>query len=191
MGTVTFSVHRHTKTSRRHASSQAGVALIVSLIMLALMSIVGIAGVRSVTGQERMVNQVYDRTVAFQAAEAALREIEIRIETSGQLEPLPSTGCSLTGTSPQIMMCGAVNTTVPRWQSTSFADWADATVVGTSTTAVTPQYFVEYLGNSFPCTLDSADDSTCKRYRITARATPGSERARVVLQSIYATFRPS
>lgn len=169
---------------------QNGVALIISLIMLVLMSLVGIAGIKAITNEERMVAQSYDRTLAFQAAESALREVEAKIEAAGQPAPVASSPCVNMGTPPnQLMVCGSITVTVPRWISSSFTDWTSATIVGTGNFAITPQYFVEYLGNNFPCTLNTTTVSTnCKRYRISSRANPDSERASVVLQSIYATY---
>jgi type IV pilus assembly protein PilX len=169
--------------------NQRGVVLILSLIMLTLMTIVGMAGVRLISTEERMVTQSFDRSVAFQATEAALREIEIRIEAAGQPSPTSST-CTLIGVSPnQVMTCGTLTTSTPRWISPSFTAWTNATKVGTDSFAVTPQYFVEYLGNTFPCSRQSADASTCKRYRITARAND-QDRSAVMLQSIYSTYTP-
>lgn len=169
---------------------QRGVVLIVCLVMMVLMTIVGMAGIRVISTQERMVTQAFDRTLSFQAAESALREIERRIETVGRPEPIPSTPCALMGSPNPIMVCGLITTTVPRWKSTTFTDWAPASPNGAGNFEVTPQYFVEYLGDTFPCAIDSAVSSTCLRYRITARANPSSERSTVMLQSIYATFRP-
>jgi Tfp pilus assembly protein PilX len=64
----------------RHSFSgqakQGGVALIISLVLLLVMTIVGLSGIRIITSQERMVSYTLDRSVAFQAAEAALRGAE-------------------------------------------------------------------------------------------------------------------
>ena len=55
--------------------------------------------------------------------------------------------------------------------------------------AVTPQYFVEYLGNTYACRPGTATDpNDCKRYRITARSSDGTGgKTMVMLQSVYAT----
>lgn len=172
---------------------QRGVALIISLIMLVLMTLVGMAGIRVINAEERMVGQTYDRAVAFQTAEATLREIEIRIETAGQPMPAASTSCTLTGSAPyQLNICGVIANGTPRWISNTFNEWVDATTVSHTTgISITPQYFVEYLGNTFPCALDQVNNSNCKRYRVTARANASSDRASVMLQSIYATATSS
>lgn len=175
---------------------QRGVVLIMSLIMLVLMTLIGMAGIRAISKEERMVTQSYDRTLAFQAAESALREAENFIEAANRPTPVVNTACALAGAPYQVMVCGASPTpTVSRWNDSSFASWTNATAVGTSTLAVTPQYFVEYLGGNFPCSLNSTATENCKRYRISARTIAGNGlvgngRANVVLQSIYATYEP-
>lgn len=168
---------------------ERGVALIISLVLLLVMTILGLAGVRSIGSQERMVAQTYDRTIAFQAAESALRGAEILIE-SVQSEPAAGTSCasSTVGVN-TVMVCGApVVTATPRWLDSSFNSWTPAVAVGTGTFAITPEYFIEYLGKTFACGFDPVNDpATCKRYRITVRSKPGNGRAAVTLQSIYAT----
>jgi type IV pilus assembly protein PilX len=182
---------RNSQSSRPSYGKQRGIALIVSLILLTLMTLVGMAGIRTVTKEERMVAQVYDRSLAFQAAESALREAEGRIETAGRPTPAAGSDCTMQGSGTQVNACGSLITaTVPRWISSSFTDWESATAVGTGSFLITPEYFVEYLGNTFPCSLTEVASSDCKRYRISARAKAGSERASVVLQSIYATYDP-
>jgi type IV pilus assembly protein PilX len=173
------------------ASGQQGVALIICLILLTIMSLVGMAGVRAITKEERMVAQTFDRSLAFQATESALREAEIWIEDAGRPSPAANANCVLMGSGTQIMICGSLATpTVSRWLDSSFTGWTNASSVGTGSFSVTPQYFVEYLGGNFPCALNSVSNETCKRYRISARAKASSDRASVVLQTIYATYEP-
>ncbi|MGH8467248.1 MAG: pilus assembly PilX family protein [Pseudomonas sp.] len=52
---------------------QRGVSLVLVLILLVVMSILGIAVLRSSAMQERMTANLRDRSLAFQAAETALR----------------------------------------------------------------------------------------------------------------------
>ena len=46
---------------------EAGSALIVSLIMLLLLSLIGLSGMQSTILQERMASNLHDRNIAFQA----------------------------------------------------------------------------------------------------------------------------
>ena len=59
--------------------SQSGAVLIISLIMLLALTIIGITS-SSVTGlEEKMAANAKDMNLAFQAAEAALREVEATV----------------------------------------------------------------------------------------------------------------
>ncbi len=174
-----------------HQRTERGVALIISLILLTVMSLVGVSAVRAISKEERMVSQTLDRSLSFQAAESALREAEQWIESAGRPAPAPNSACTLHGSSPQVMICGSLATpTVPRWLDSSFDKWTSATPVGSGTFKITPSYFVEYLGSGFPCQLNDPTDTGCKRYRVSARSNPDQERASVVLQTIYATYEP-
>lgn len=175
---------------------QKGAALIISLILLLIMTILGLAGIRGITQQERMANQSFDRSLAFQATEAALREVEQLVETNNvnvstllAVAALDATSkCNLTAT---LRICAApAATDEARWLSTSFGSWKSLTAVGVGALAVTPQYFVEFLGSDFECRPGEGVGSgiTCRRYRVTARSHDGdSARSSVMLQSIYAT----
>lgn len=170
---------------RRHAES--GVALIIALIMVVIMSLLGLAGVRMILQEEKMVGYTYDRTLTFQAAEAALRQAENGID---QVHPEPAVGnpCSNFASGIfNVQTCPPpeAGAATPRWMDTGFTGWADASAVGTGSLAITPQYFVEYLGSGFPCSMDPSAAPLCKRYRITARA-GGNGRAEVMVQSLYA-----
>ncbi|MBK6924136.1 MAG: hypothetical protein IPH14_02390 [Thermomonas sp.] len=59
---------------RRAPARQQGVSLLVVLILMVVMSVLGIAVLRSSAMQERMSANMYDRSLATQAAEAALVE---------------------------------------------------------------------------------------------------------------------
>lgn len=169
------------------AHTQNGAALIISLILLVIMTIIGLAGIRGITQQERMAAHSYDRSLAFQATEAALREIEGLVEVK---KPAPAASCTVVD---GLMICPPpAASDKPRWlqDSTTFNDWTAATTVGSGTLAVTPEYFVEYLGNQFECQPGAGVGSgiTCRRYRITARSNDSTgNRSAVMLQSIYAT----
>lgn len=164
-------------------SGQKGVVLIVGLILLVVMTILGITVIRNVTTEERMAGNAYNRSLSFQAVEATLTSVELLLEAN---KPTITAGCALTS---GVMMCAKPSVgDTPRWQDSAFTSWQDASAVSSGAVSVTPQYFVEYLGASFPCAPgDPADSVDCKRYRITARTQSTGGQAPVVLQSIYAT----
>lgn len=53
-----------------------GSALVISLVFLVVMTLIAVGAMRDTTLQERMAGNLRDRSLAFQAAEAALREGE-------------------------------------------------------------------------------------------------------------------
>lgn len=177
--------------ARRHPARRPaprGMALIVALGMLLTILSLGLTAVRLVSSEERMAGHAYDRALALQAAESALREAEQWVEA---VRPRPATGNCADfqgpGGTPSVRACPppAANAT-PRWLDSAFNGWQAASPVGTGATAITPAYFAEYLGNQFPCGQSPADPPGCSRYRITARVA-GAGRASAMLQSVYAT----
>jgi type IV pilus assembly protein PilX len=55
------------------ARRQQGVALVVALLLLIVITLVGLAAVRGTIMQQKMSSNLFDRQLAFQSAEAALR----------------------------------------------------------------------------------------------------------------------
>jgi type IV pilus assembly protein PilX len=190
---------RHPRyTPYLYKRNERGAALIISLILLVLITMVGVASLRNVVLEEKMASNYYDRSLAFQAAEAGLRAGEAVAVAQASTTPrhaqaialaVPTssaqcgTSCSGGLCSPPGVHCEA------RWEISSFVGWTDATGVTLNAQAgAVPQYFVEYLGNNFPCDPTQPTlNTSCARYRVTARSQTGGDRAEVILQSVYAT----
>ena len=167
---------------------QQGVVLLVALILLIVMTLLGLTAMRSSSLEERMAAHSYDRSLSFQAAEAALRVGESVAEAHAAAAPFvaPATGCS------NGICSTPVASDTPRWEDSSFTGWQTVTStdkVKSGAIEISPSYIVEYLGNTFPCRPEDPTSGTsdCKRYRVTAKADPGDGRAMVILQSVYAT----
>jgi type IV pilus assembly protein PilX len=145
---------RALQLSPSNRQEQHGVVLIVGLILLIVLSLLGLTSIKLATMDERMVTAAYDRNLAFQAAESALREVEALIDSTGRPAPAADAACSLMGTPPVLQTCGVITNpaTSPRWLNSTSSDWVSATAVSTAnasaTVTITPQYFVEYLGNT-------------------------------------------
>ena len=179
------------KTTDSHTAlvhrKQRGIALITSLILLVVMTLLGLAAIRGITQEERMAGHSYSRSLDFQASESALRTVEELVKTN---KPTPASGCP---TASGLLSCAPpVATDTPRWletDTTKFNSWTNLNAVGSGTLAVTPHYFVEYIGNTFPCqATDLINNLDCKRYRITVRSSDGANgKTSVMLQSMYAT----
>jgi type IV pilus assembly protein PilX len=169
-------------------SNQRGAALIVVLVLLLAMTMLGLASLRGTIMEERMSANMYDRSLAFQAAEAALREAESALMVPGVRASFPTAADSCNA-------AGLCSTPEPGEdyvervnRGDAFQGWVDASEV--SGLAGTPEYFVEYMGDapSWPlCDREIPRAPTCMRprYRITARSQQEG-RAEVVLQSSYA-----
>jgi len=70
--------------------SETGAALFVSLVFLLIMTIVGLAGMQNTSLQEKMAGHLRDSSLAFQAAESALKAGEA-VLNSGKI---PIFSCS-------------------------------------------------------------------------------------------------
>jgi Tfp pilus assembly protein PilX len=72
---------------------QEGAALIVSLVLLTLVALLGVAGVQTIGLEEKMAGHSFDRNLMFQAAEAMLKEKEGIVDTL----TFPARGCTIDG----------------------------------------------------------------------------------------------
>lgn len=163
-----------------------GASLLVVLILLLVMTVLGLTILRSTMLEERMSANMFDRSLAFQAAETALREGEALAALPATRANVPDPGEPCVGG-----LCPTPDASQPdRWLDGAFAGWVSA---GTdvSALAATPQFFVEYMGDAptWPgCDLvDEANMSPLcmrPRYRITARS-QAADRASVILQSNF------
>jgi type IV pilus assembly protein PilX len=163
---------------------QRGVALLVVLLLLLIMTLLGLASLRGAMMEERMSASLFDRGLMFQAAEAALREGETRAGTTKSSQYVDACTNGL---------CAEPNpsnadTYVDRWLLTT-PPYVNGAVVTSGSLAVTPGYFIEYMGTApnWPgCDREIPIQPGCMgpRYRVTARAM-AANRAEVVLQSSF------
>jgi type IV pilus assembly protein PilX len=180
---------------RLAADSQSGATLFVAMIMLMILGLLGVSGMQSIVLQEHMATNTYDRSIGFQAAEAALRVGEeiAQAQSDANNAGFPaSTACDASGCVNGL--CGkAANTCVPRWEQADFGGWVNAVALESKLggLAITPQYFIEIIGDrDLSCDYEKMPGEPvakdCSRYRITARSDGGADRAVVMLQSVYA-----
>lgn len=173
-------------------AQQRGAVLLVGLIMLLLLTIIGMASIRGTDLQERMAGNMRDRSLAFEAAETALRSGEDTvsglagltlptINTAGYYEDLNKTTNNALPDRPTLW-----NKTV--W-GTSGKPLAAETLTGVSEQ---PRFVVEKvlvtistknLGGGVDFTSDQS--SIGEFFRVTARGVGGTADAEVVLQSSF------
>lgn len=73
---------------------QRGAALLVSLLMLTILTLIGVVGMSTSGLEEKMTGNQRNQAIAFQAAESALREGERFIETTPDLSTTVSDNCA-------------------------------------------------------------------------------------------------
>ncbi len=170
--------------NRRHvlraASGQDGASLIVVLVLLLIMTILGLAVLRNTLMEERMTANLYDRSLSFQSAEAALREAEALAATAAV--PAGIGGACANGICPQ-----PSGTAADRWRVATTA-WRTATLDAGSV-ATPSEFIIEYMGMAptWPgCDRLTPIPALCMSptWRITARST-AANRAEVILQTNY------
>lgn len=158
--------------------AQQGASLIVVLILLLVMTLLGLAVLRSTLMEERMSSNLLDRSIAFQAAESALRQGEA---IAAAQPVIPAAGCTAG-------VCALPDASVAdRWLGN--VGWVNGATV--PDLGGTPQYMVESMGDAptWPgCDLvDEVNRSPLcmrPRYRISARSVEAG-RSQVVLQTNF------
>lgn len=159
---------------------QRGATLVVVLILLLLMTLLGLASLRSTVLEERMASNLLDRSLSFQVAEAGLREAEAAVNLNPEF---PTAGCNSQG------LCARPNPlAIDRWLDPGFNTWRTASVSDPNTAA--PRYIAEDMGegpNWRDCDRLSPIHPLClsARYRVTVLSQQNG-RASVTLQTIYA-----
>lgn len=179
-----------TRQPRAFKHAEHGVALVVALVLLIVATLIGLAGIRGTNLQERMSANMYDRSLAFQRAEAALRDAERAITADWRIANLGGQDCSVTTGE----LCKTLPPAAAAWISVG-----DLYNVNNDKTPGRPQYFIQFMGtgnaenalglnanadygnygNSYP-------PDNVAFYRVTARSSDpaqAGERSVVTLQS--------
>ena len=160
---------------------QQGMSLLVVLILLVVMSILGVAVMRSSSMQERMAANLRDRSLATQAAEAALAAAQNYLNTNTKWRTTvpDATTCTNEG------VC-------PTFTKKTAATWIAGPRVGVrgddGVPETTTDYWIEYLGENQTAmetggVIPSSETVTLgPLFRITARS-QSVGRAAVTLQT--------
>ncbi|MHA7879898.1 MAG: pilus assembly PilX family protein [Saccharospirillum sp.] len=169
---------------RRRFPAQAGSALLVSLVMLLLISIIAVGAMQSSILQERMSSNLQNRELALQAAETALREAERFLATnnndtiSTQDFTYQIAGVNVNGQSP------------PDWEddASDTAGPVGSLANNINGVAAQPNFYIEEISQvqqgGVSTELGVEDPGTIV-YRITARSFGGTADTVVILRSVY------
>jgi type IV pilus assembly protein PilX len=179
------------------AGSQKGVALVMAMVFLLLLTMLGISALSTTSLEEKMAANTKERNTAFQAAESALMVAEAWVIAQINKPIFPDTANGLylpnsctANTAKPVWDCPDLN-----WSSTSdlvvYPSTPTATVSGGLTKVGTqPKYIVEDLGE-MPETGGSVVVPTTYKgkgntvLRVTARGTGSADAAQAMVQSVY------
>lgn len=148
-------------------NSQAGSALIISLVFLLLLTIVGVASMQNSTLEERMTGNASDKNRAFQAAEAGLRAGEQALSDSVGIAKTTVTEIPKNDTDCNTLAASSAAWSIP--------------LDSVSDTSTSTCYRVQYLHCA------TRGTGCVQIYRVTAIGFGREPGTRVVLES---TFRP-
>lgn len=151
---------------RMTTKSERGMALLVSLVFLLLLTLIGISSMQNATLQEKMAGSVTLRNLSFQAAEAALRIGESAVQVEAYSLPMcAGTQCRPPAESSAVIAAGHNSSSGVSW----FA-------------AGSGFYGVQNIGTTKGAV--GLSGITVTLYRVTAVGLAGNSRS--VLESIYA-----
>lgn len=164
---------------------QSGAVLIVSLLLLLVLTILGVAAMRNSTLEERMAGNMRDLQIAFNAAEAALHAGEEALRAPALPAFLPPG--SDTG--------GYYQADTSLWKNDTFWSTADKAIayagkddVFSDELFAPPAYYLEELPNvqSAGGSLEAGVAFDAGVYRVTARGTGLTDTSIVILQTVFA-----
>jgi type IV pilus assembly protein PilX len=177
-------------------SRQSGTALITSLLLLLVLTVLGVVMMRTSVMQERMAGNTRDLNMALQGGEAGLRYAEAIIDALPAPAPSPSPAL------PCVVVCASGVLPIAVYDPAQF-DWLNvnnATAYGQGGVVASlsgsagsgklnaePGYTIEYAG-FIPDSRELPPTSTDGRnvYQITSRSTGGSGMANTVVRSTFA-----
>lgn len=185
----------------RSVHRQEGVVLVVAMIMLVLLTLIGLAGMRTTLLEERMAGNLRDRNLAFQSAEAALREGEMSGPTACAVAggfdgtdgcyDLP-TVCQNDDDADDVAACWVARNEPADTSVWSAADWeSDGRTPVNAIPLVDeqPRYVVERITTTSKKKDDSlkagGEYEEITYYRVTARGVGGNANTVAIVQSTY------
>ena len=164
---------------------QSGAILVVSLIMLLLLTLIGVAGTQVTGLEEKMANNSRDQNLSFQAAEAALRAAEIKVLSKDTTIEFDSKTEN-----------GLLSEDEPLPNYFDPAIWGDEKSFlfdsGIEEVATQPRYFIKYVKDSTPSNIGSCNygqGAKCgvivSYFIVTARGTGAMDTSQSYLRLYY------
>lgn len=182
-------------------SRQCGMSLFPAMIFLLVLAMLGVAALGSSAMQEKMAGNAKDMNIAFQAAEAALRDAETDIDANITPASAFSAACTNGLCTPPSTWGSPMSTDISK-----LVDWSNAGLTrgyGVNTgaaalpvVAAQPVYVIELLSKLPPAVGSSVALGVAPRvgagavYRVTVLASGARVETRTILQSSYIVRQP-
>jgi type IV pilus assembly protein PilX len=167
----------HPKLIQSAPNQQRGATLIIALVFMAALTLLGATAAQNSGLEERMASNTHNRDLAFQAAEAALKYVQLNLSSGDNLRSL-----NYAGSTAGLSTFNVNHADDSTYWGTTFV-WNDTTARHPTDTitqvASQPYYIVEKMPNV----------GTTEYYRVTARGVGGDANAVVILQAAY-TYTP-
>lgn len=164
--------------------TQQGVVLVVALILLLILTLLGLASVQSTSLQEKMAGNQRAQQLAFEAAEAALRQGETSLAGLATLPPFDGSTLGYYATS-----FGSGGYALAAGADWSGWDWSKAiSYSGSLTNGSSARYYIEqyaYVAAAGQSLDASAPIPGAQLYAITAKGLSPDGKSAVILQSTY------
>ena len=164
--------------------TQTGSALLISLVMLLLISLIAVGAMQSSILQERMSSNLQDREIALQAAESALREAE-RFLVVNNDETISTQTFTY-----EIAGVNVNNQSPPDWEDdpTQTASPVGALADDIAGVALQPNFYIEEMNQVLQGGVSTelgVEDPGTIIYRVTARGFGGTSETVVIVRSVY------
>jgi type IV pilus assembly protein PilX len=175
---------------KHHANTrqqQTGAALVVSLMILLVMTLVGVSSLQTTALEERMASNTREREQAFEAAEAALRGAEEFIEdTVAITSPFDTDGSDgLYGDTVHDMWRTLA------WNASDSREFANFQTTYDTGSSYKPRYIIEHYGTTGANEYnmdnygEGSGEAETELFRITVRGVGANNKSPVYLQSAY------
>lgn len=191
--------------SRARRKASRGIALITALIMLLVITLLSLAGARIALDSKRSTRNQRDFEIAFEAAQAALRDAELDINVGSRKASFLATkpegfvdGC---GTGNALGLCTAsdgiwdtIDWTATNGQKT--VEYGQFTAKGFPTgNGLTPErkprYIIEVMQNTKSGGDAGSEAETVYMYRVTAVGFGPNDTTRAMVQMTYSKPGPA
>ena len=160
-----------------------GVVLFTTLVLLALLTLVGISGAHTTRMEQGMARNAHDSMLAFQAAESALCEAEDWLATNAT-DPVAIFPASGQGRH-SAPLWGAT----PAWRDDDVWENGSQEATALPGVALPPRYAIEWLTSYPGAPSPDGTAGTIDIFRITALGYGGTAHARVALQTTFGRTR--